>query len=144
MNRIILNFVVEIQHLTATWDLIENHLNHLPDHEGHGAKDRLKEVQKKLLRVISGLKTYTITLELEKSEIDFRMKTMSTSLIKSEPGEAEDSHLHDDLRRIEATLHVAKRTRRNAMNYLINKTRHGWDDDILEHTVSLISSKILL
>ena len=144
MNRIILNFVVEIQHLTATWDLIENHPNHLPDHEGHGAKDRLKGVQKKLLCVISGLKTYTITRELEKSEIDFRMKTMSTSVIKTESGEAEDSHLHDELCKIDATLHVAKWTRRNAMNYLINKTRHGWDDDILENTVSLISLKILL
>ena len=144
MNRIILNFVVEIQHLTATWDLIENHLNHLPDHEGHGAKDRLEGVQKKLLRVISGLKTYTITLKLEKSEINFRMKTMTTSVIKTESGEAEGSQLHDELRKIDATLHIAKRTRRNAMNYLINKTRHGWDDDILENTVSLISLKILL
>ena len=90
MNRTILNFVVEIQHLTATWDLIENHLNHLPDHEGHGAKDRLKEVQKKLLRIVSGLKTYIITLELEKSEIDSWIKMMSTSVIKLEPGEADD------------------------------------------------------
>ena len=107
MNRTILNFVVEIQHLTATWDLIENHLNHLPDHEGHGAKDRLKEVQKKLLRIVSGLKTYIITLELEKSEIDPWIKMMSTSVIKLEPGEADDSHPHDELRKIEATLHIA-------------------------------------
>ena len=135
--------MVEIQHLTATWDLIENHLNQLPDHEGQGAKDRLKEVQKKLLCVISGLKTYIITLELEKSETDFRIKMMSTSVVKLEPAEVDDLHPHNELCRIEATLHVAKRTRRNAMNYLINKTRHGWDEDILEHTVSLISSKIL-
>ena len=68
---------------------------------------------------------------------------MTTSVIKTESGEAEGSQLHDELRKIDATLHIAKRTRRNAMNYLINKTRHGWDDDILENTVSLISSKIL-
>ena len=68
---------------------------------------------------------------------------MSTSVVKLEPAEVDDLHPHNELCRIEATLHVAKRTRRNAMNYLINKTRHGWDEDILEHTVSLISSKIL-
>ena len=67
MNRTILNFVVEIQHLTATWDLLENHLNLLPDHEEHRARDRLKEVQKKLFNIVIELKTLINSLELEKA-----------------------------------------------------------------------------
>lgn len=143
MNRTILNFVVEIQHLTATWDLLENHLNLLPDHEEHRARDRLKEVQKKLFNIVIELKTLINSLELKKAGKDARGKMMSKSAIKFEPGEYDDSHLHDEVRKIDATIHVGKRTRRNVMNYIINKTRRNWNDDILENTVSLISSEIL-
>ena len=87
--------MVEIQHLTATWDLIENHLNQLPDHEGQGAKDRLKEVQKKLFNIVIELKTLINSLELKKAGKDARGKMMSKSAIKFEPGEYDDSHLHE-------------------------------------------------
>ena len=143
MNRIILNFVVEIQHLTVTWELIENHLNHLPDQEGQGARERLKEVQKKLLNIVIELKTLINTLEFEKAVKEARMRTKSKSAIKTEPVTSGDSHLYDEVREVEANLFAAKRMRWNLMNYIINRTRHGWNDDILENTVSFISSTIM-